>query len=67
MHGDRRLDTFDDELVQSPVHPHDRFFPRIRMDNELGDHGIVVRRDDILGIGGRVDADPGSARRIIGR
>src|SRR5574341_1019166 len=67
VHGDCRLASLDDKFVEGPLHTPDRVKPGLGMADELRDHGIVVRRNNVLGIGGRVHAHPGASRRVEGR
>src|SRR5580704_3008623 len=57
MKGDRRPDALDHILAESPMHRIDRFFPRTGDGDDLGDQGIVIRRDRIAGIRMTVDPD----------
>lgn len=43
MEWNGSLYTFDDKLVERPLHSHDRFGPVLSMHDEFGDQGIVMR------------------------
>ena len=61
---DRRLDAFDDEHLESPLHAANRFGAVAPLDDQLCDHRIVVRRNDGIGIGRRIHAHARPSRRL---
>src|SRR5262249_8770329 len=63
LQGDRRLGTFDHELVQGPEQRSDREVSARAVDEELADHRIVVRRNPISTVAVAVEPDPRSAGR----
>src|SRR3990172_7211090 len=64
VHGNSGLHSLDDELIERPLHSPDGVIPRVRVDDQFGDHGIIIGRDDVLGVRGRVNAHAGPTRRI---
>src|SRR5260221_2871111 len=64
MEGNRSLDPFDHILAERTVHRIDGFFPGAGYRNDLGDHGVIIGRYRITGIGMRVDPDTMSARLV---
>src|SRR5579862_2261732 len=48
MQRDRRLDPLDDRHLERSLHPCDRLGAVAAMDNDLGDHRVVIRRDRAL-------------------
>ena len=60
---DRRLDAFDAQLGQRPLHAGDRLGARRLVDDQLADHRIVVRRHDVAGVGVRIEPHAEAAGR----
>src|SRR5882757_7265153 len=60
----RRLDAFDDKHFQSALHAANGFGAVATLYDQLGDHRIVVRRNYCVGIGRRIHANSGAARRL---
>src|SRR5712691_3305931 len=58
------LHTFDDELFECAARSRQHLGAILAADDQLGDERIVVRRDDVVAIGGRVDAHARSARKM---
>src|SRR5882762_11380225 len=53
---DRRLDTFDDEHLERPLHAADCFGSVASLDDQLCYHRIVVWRNDGVGISSGIHA-----------
>lgn len=51
------FDPADSQFAQGSLHGSDGFFARLAMDDDFGDHRIVVRRDAVAAVGMGVDAD----------
>lgn len=64
VEGDGGLDAHDDKLVERPRHAGDRLFAVMGGDDELADHGVVVRRHDVAGVAVRIDPDAGPAGSV---
>ncbi len=64
MERDGRLHAFDDELLQSAPQPHDAAFAGGAVDDQLGDHAVVIRRHLVADIEAAIDPDVHSARRV---
>ena len=56
MKGSRGLDSTDAQFAQSPLHRRDGFVTRLAMDDNLGNHRIVMRRDGVTRM--RMGVDP---------
>jgi len=65
MKGDGRFNPLDDVFVEGAGHPVYGLFPRLGMDDELGDHRVVVREDLVLVVDGAVDPDPHSTGCMV--
>src|SRR5580693_8266962 len=50
------FDSFNDEHVQRPTHASDGFVAVAAASDELGDQGIVIRRDHGVGVRGGIHA-----------
>ncbi len=61
------LDAFDDEHVQGAPHPGDGFGAVAALNDQLGDHGIVVGRDYGIGVGRGIDTHSRTSRRLKSR
>ena len=61
LEGNGRLDAADHELAEGALHAGDGDLAGGSGDDELGDHGVVVRRDGVAGIDVGIDADAFSA------
>src|SRR5471030_113259 len=59
-------DALDHHFRQRDLHAADRLFARGAVSDDLADHRIVVRRYIVTGIGVRINADAGAARRVPG-
>ena len=64
VQGNRGVDSLDDEHPQSPLHALHSLFAIFSVSDDLGDERIVIRRDDSLGVLGRVHADAVAAGHI---
>src|SRR5690606_40761399 len=64
MERDRRLDTFDDRLLQSALEPGDRLVPAWRPRDDLGDQAVIVWRDPVARVHVRVDSDTRTTRPV---
>src|SRR5690554_146417 len=58
MKGNGSLHPVYDKFLQSPFHSHDYFLTGLPADNQLGDHRIVIGRDDISGIHVAINPNP---------
>ena len=65
MERDRGLDPLDHHFLQRALQPHDAALSRAAIDDQLGDHRIVIRRDAIAGIDPAIDAHMHAACRVI--
>jgi hypothetical protein len=64
----RRLQAYDGELVQSPHPAPQRRIPRcltLRVDDELGEQRVVVRRDLEASVEVRVHPHTGATGRVV--
>ena len=61
----RRADALDRELGQRAAHPRDGLGARRRVDDQLGDHAVVIGRHDIAGVQRAIDAHAEAARRLV--
>src|SRR5579872_2424032 len=59
--GDRRLDPFHHEFGERPPHAAHRFVARGFVDDELSNHGIIIRTDRVTLVYVRVESNPGSS------
>lgn len=57
-------DAFDAHFAKRAPHAHDRLLARRRMDDELGDQGIVMRRNAITRRHMGIDPHAGAARQV---
>ena len=53
-----------DGLRERRPHPRQRLVAGVAVDDDLADHRVVVRRHEVVGVGVRVDAHAGAARRV---
>ena len=60
----RGLDSVDDELVERPAQPHQALVAGPAMDDQLADQRVVVRRDAVALVDGRIDAHAEAAGRM---
>ena len=61
----RGLDAFDDKFVERACEPHHAAVAGPAVDDQLGDHAVIIRRDRIAGIKTTVDADVHAAGGVI--
>src|SRR5437773_204946 len=61
VHRDAGLDAVDDRHLEDAAHARDRFLPVASMDDDLGDHRVVIRRHGALGVREGLDADARAA------
>src|SRR5438270_1947835 len=64
MQWDRRLHAFDDECLERALRARDRVGAILPSNDELRDERVVMRRDDVVAIGGGVDAHARSAGHV---
>src|SRR6056297_1057557 len=62
VEGYGSLNPFDHKFVQGPSHFVDGLFPCLRSGNQLGNHGIIIRRNHVSTIHMRVQANPVATR-----
>ena len=54
MEGNGGFDAINHKLLQGALHPNNYFFSCLTAHDQLGDHGIVIRRDDISCVNVRI-------------
>src|SRR5690606_8316561 len=64
VEGDRGRDRVDGQLSQGAFERADRLVSGGLVDDELGDHGVVVGRYAVAGVAVGVDADAGAAGQV---
>src|SRR3546814_4759181 len=64
MQGDRGLHPLDYELLQRTLQPHQAALARGAVDDQLGDHAVVIGRHPVAGVKPAIDADVHPARRV---
>src|SRR3546814_6978450 len=64
MQGDRGLHPLDYELLQRTLQPHQAALARGAVDDQLGDHAVVIWRHPVDGVKHAIDADVHPARRV---
>ena len=62
---DGGLDTFDDVLVQCPLHFGDGLLTGLCDHNELGNHAVIMRGDTIASVYVGVDSDAVTTRSVV--
>src|SRR6267142_340711 len=67
MKRNRALNAFKNEHFEGTIHAANGLVARGPVNDELGYQRIVMRRNDVLGVGSRIDAHAGTARGIPGR
>src|SRR6266705_374774 len=60
----RRFHALEDKHIERAIHAPDGLIPRGAMNDQLRNQGIIVRRNDVLGIRSRIDADARTAWRV---
>ena len=65
MQRDRGLDAFDDKFVKRAGEAHHAAVAGATVNNQLGDHAVIIWRDRITGIEAAVDADMHAAGWMI--
>ncbi len=65
MEGNGGLDPFNDVLIEGPGHPLDRFLAGVGVDDQLGDHRIVMRKHGVLVVHGTVDPNTQPAGGVV--
>src|SRR3954454_1645470 len=65
LERDRGLDASNHILAQGSTHFVHGLAPVTPVGDQFSDHGIIMRRDSVSGIGVTVDADAASSRRIV--
>src|SRR5258708_19107368 len=66
MQRDIGLDAFDHHLGERDAHAGDGLLARGAVGDHLADHRVVVRRHGVALVDVRIDADPRTARGVIG-
>src|SRR5579862_8024544 len=66
MQRDRGIDAFDYEHFQSTRHARDGFRSIFSMNDQFGDQGIVIGRNDSLGVCSGIDAHARPSGRVEG-
>ena len=61
----RGVDAIHDEFVERAAQAHQRLGPGAAVHDELADQRIIVGRDRVAGVDGRIDADAETAGRMI--
>ena len=60
------FDATDHELFERAAQPHQAFVPRTTVDHQLGNQGVIVRRDDRARAHRGIYADTRAGRRLEG-
>ena len=64
MQRDIGVDAFHHHLGQRGAHAGDGLIARVAVSDDLADHGIVIRRDEVVVVHMRIDADAGAAGHV---
>src|SRR5438067_11136967 len=61
------LHSLHDKHIERPIHAPYGFIASGSMHNQLGDQGIVIRRNNILGVSSSIDTNSRSTGSVPGR
>src|SRR5947209_2572828 len=61
----RRFDPVDNEFIERSAKSHERLGTRSAVNDEFAEQRIIIRRNRIALVYGRIDADAEAARRMV--
>ena len=65
MQRNARLHAFDHHFLERALEPHHAAFAVAAVDDQLGDHAVVIGRDRIAGVQPAIDPDMHPAGRVV--